>query len=67
MLSAVSLELTSLINSDLTWKKIAKGKRSTSRRARKLVARSSRASAELINRKSKRVDMPVSESEKVDI
>lgn len=65
MLSTVGLELTSLINSDLTWKKASKG-RSASRRARKPVARCSKAGGELVNKDPKRVAMPVSESEKVN-
>ncbi|RVW43253.1 hypothetical protein CK203_096030 [Vitis vinifera] len=66
MLSTVGLELTSLINSDLTWKKASKG-RSASRRARKPVARCSKAGGELVNKDPKRVAMPVSESEKLGV
>lgn len=65
MPGAVGLELTSFINSDLTWTKIKKGSRSSSRRARKSLPRSLRNIAELVNKDPKAVDMPVSESEKV--
>ncbi|KAK9276335.1 hypothetical protein L1049_005867 [Liquidambar formosana] len=67
MLSTVGLELTSVINSDLTWKKVSKGNRRTSRRARKSVAISLRTSGDSINKNLKRVDMSVSESEKLGV
>uniref|UniRef100_A0A5B7AEG9 Uncharacterized protein n=1 Tax=Davidia involucrata TaxID=16924 RepID=A0A5B7AEG9_DAVIN len=67
MLSTVGLELSSLINSELTWKKVSKGNRSSGRRARKSVVRTSKASGEFVNKDSKEVDMPVSESEKLGV
>ncbi|KAA8522435.1 hypothetical protein F0562_013204 [Nyssa sinensis] len=67
MLSTVGLELSSLINSELTWKKVSKGNRSSARRARKSVEKTSKASGELVNKDSKEVDMPVSESEKLGV
>lgn len=65
MPGAFGLELTSFINSDLTWTKITKGNRSSSRRARKSLARSLKNIGELVNKDPKSVEMPVSESEKV--
>lgn len=65
LLSTFGLDLTRLMNSDLTWKKASKG-RSASRRARKPVARCSKVGGEFVNKDSKRVAMPVSESEKVN-
>ncbi|KAF8379557.1 hypothetical protein HHK36_028997 [Tetracentron sinense] len=68
MLSTVGLELTSLINPDLTWKTVSKGNRSASRRARKPVIRSLKESRELVDKGPERVDeMPVSESEKLGV
>ncbi|KAF8380186.1 hypothetical protein HHK36_027668 [Tetracentron sinense] len=68
MQSTVGLGLTSLVNSDLTWKTGSKGNRRASRRARKRVTRSFIGSGELIDKDPKRVeDMPVSESEKLGV
>ena len=64
MPGAVGLELTSFVNPDLTWSKITKGNRSSSRRARKSLT--IRNIAELVNKDPKAVEMPVSESEKVN-
>ncbi|KAB1215362.1 hypothetical protein CJ030_MR4G025268 [Morella rubra] len=67
MPGAFGLELTSFINSDLTWTKITKGNRSSSRRARKSLARSLKNIGELVNKDPKSVEMPVSESEKLGV
>lgn len=66
MLSTVDLELTNFINSDLTWKKVKKGCRSTNRRSRKSITPSLNVGVELGNMSRKRDhDSSVSESEKV--
>lgn len=65
MPGAVGLELTSFVNPDLTWSKITKGNRSSSRRARKSLT--IRNIAELVNKDPKAVEMPVSESEKLGV
>lgn len=66
MLSTVDLELTNFINSDLTWKKVKKGCRSTNRRSRKSVIGSLNVGVELRNKSRKRnQDSSVIESEKV--
>lgn len=67
MPGAVGLELTRFVNSDLTWTRITKGSRSSSRRARKSLTRSLKNIAEQVNKEHKVVDMPVSESEKVNL
>ncbi|KAK6947811.1 hypothetical protein RJ641_001284, partial [Dillenia turbinata] len=59
MLSTVGLELSSLINSDLTWKSISKGNRSATRRARKSVAKSSEVKSELVQDNLESLDMPL--------
>lgn len=66
MLSTVDLELSSFINPDLTWKKVKKGCRTTTRRSRKLVNQKLNVGTESDYRSSKRdQDSSVSESEKV--
>lgn len=67
MPGAVGLELTRFVNSDLTWTRITKGSRSSSRRARKSLTRSLKNIAEQVNKEHKVVDMPVSESEKLGV
>lgn len=68
MLSTVDLELTNFINSDLTWKKVKKGCRSTNRRSRKLITSSLNVGVELGNMSRKRdQDSSVSESEKLGV
>ncbi|KAK6935420.1 hypothetical protein RJ641_035575 [Dillenia turbinata] len=59
MLSTVGLELSSLINSGLTWKSISKGNRSASRRARKSVAKSSEVKSEHLQDNLEGLDMPL--------
>lgn len=66
MISAKGLELTNFINPHLTWKKVSKGYRRSTRRSRKTVDRS--ADADLTYRGTENsLDTTVSESEKVDI
>ena len=66
MLSTVDLELSSFINPDLTWKKVKKGCRTTTRRSRKLVDQKSNVGAKSGNKSSERdQDSSVTESEKV--
>ncbi|KAF2297852.1 hypothetical protein GH714_004098 [Hevea brasiliensis] len=61
------LKFSSLINSDLTWKKVAKGNRTSSRRARNLVSRSRNTGEELIKMDSNAMDMSFSEYEKLGV
>ncbi|XP_010255257.1 PREDICTED: uncharacterized protein LOC104595995 isoform X1 [Nelumbo nucifera] len=67
MLSTASLELTSVIDPDLSWKTVSKGNRSASRRARKPIPRSLKGSTELIDKDTRVEDMPISESEKLGV
>ncbi|XP_043726192.1 uncharacterized protein LOC122672757 isoform X2 [Telopea speciosissima] len=68
MLSTGLLELTSVINPELTWKTISKGNRSASRRARKPISRNYKRSGDLFDRDPEKVEeMPVSESEKLGV
>lgn len=67
MHGVIGLKFSSLINSDLTWKKAAKGNRTSSRRARNSVSRSWNSGEDLIKMDSNTVDMSFSESEKVII
>ncbi|KAL6986291.1 hypothetical protein U1Q18_019659 [Sarracenia purpurea var. burkii] len=67
MLSTVGLERTSLINSNLTWSKVSKGSRSSSRRARKSFELGFETSEKLVKKDFKDVEMPVSESEKLGV
>lgn len=68
MLSTVDLELSSFINPDLTWKKVKKGCRTTTRRSRKLDNQKYNIGAKLGNKSSKRdQDSSVSESEKLGV
>ncbi|XP_042517341.1 uncharacterized protein LOC122091451 isoform X2 [Macadamia integrifolia] len=68
MLSTGALELTSVINPELTWKTISKGNRSASRRARKPISRNYNSSGALFDRDPEKVEeMPVSESEKLGV
>ncbi|WCJ26338.1 dentin sialophosphoprotein-related [Euphorbia peplus] len=63
----VGLKFSSLINSDLTWKKVAKGSRSSSRRARNSLCKSWIAGEELLKLNPKPVASPFSESEKLGV
>ncbi|KAJ4955843.1 hypothetical protein NE237_012626 [Protea cynaroides] len=68
MLSTGGLELTSVINPDLSWKTVSKGNRSVSRRARRPILGNYKRSGALIDRDPEKVeDMPVSESEKLGV
>ncbi|KAJ4952943.1 hypothetical protein NE237_029775 [Protea cynaroides] len=69
ILSTGELELTSVINPDLTWKTISKGNRSASRRARKSISRNFKRTGALFDKDPEKVedDMPVSESEKLGV
>lgn len=68
MISAKGLELTNFINPHLTWKKVSKGYRRSTRRSRKTVDRSPKFDADLAYRGTENsLDTTVSESEKVDI
>ncbi|KAG8659142.1 uncharacterized protein LOC110609462 isoform X2 [Manihot esculenta] len=67
MHGVVGLKFSSLINSDLTWKKAAKGNRTSSRRARNSVSRSWNSGEDLIKMDSNTVDMSFSESEKLGV
>ncbi|XP_063935801.1 uncharacterized protein LOC108227261 isoform X2 [Daucus carota subsp. sativus] len=68
MLSTVDLELSSFINPDLTWKKVKKGCRTTTRRSRKLVDQKSNVGAKSGNKSSERdQDSSVTESEKLGV
>ncbi|XP_042475992.1 uncharacterized protein LOC122057791 [Macadamia integrifolia] len=68
MVSTGGLELTSVINPDLTWKTVSKGNRSASRRARRPISRNCQRSGTLIDKDPEKVeDMPVSESEKLGV
>ena len=64
MLSTASQDLTNFINTGLTWKTVKKGVRSTSRRSRK-PAKSLTVGVQLDDKRAKREDSSVSESEKV--
>ncbi|KAJ0715084.1 hypothetical protein HanPI659440_Chr13g0497061 [Helianthus annuus] len=67
LLSTV-LELTSLINSDVTWTKISKGCRSSSRRPRTSTSNTTNlACGGLLNKDTTDLEMPVSESEKLGV
>ncbi|KAH9677635.1 Dentin sialophosphoprotein-like protein [Citrus sinensis] len=69
MMSTAGLELTNFINPDLTWKKVAKGNRSATRRTRKPGGRNLIMGAEVTeNNVCKRAeDTTVSESEKLGV
>ncbi|KAL8095864.1 hypothetical protein AgCh_037009 [Apium graveolens] len=68
MLSTVDLELSSFINPDLTWKKVKKGCRTTTRRSRKLDNQKLNIGAESGKKSNKRDhDSSVSESEKLGV
>lgn len=69
MISTAGLELTNFINPDLTWKTVAKGNRSATRRTRKPGGRFLNMGADITdNNVCKRAeDTAVSESEKVTI
>ncbi|KAJ9147957.1 hypothetical protein P3X46_030067 [Hevea brasiliensis] len=67
MHGVVGLKFSSLINSDLTWKKVAKGNRTSSRRARNSVSRSWNTSEDLIKMDSNTMDLSFSESEKLGV
>lgn len=68
MISAKGLELTNFINPHLTWKKVPKGYRRSTRRSRKPVDRSPKFDADLADKGTENsLDTTVSESEKVDI
>ncbi|KAK9103694.1 hypothetical protein Sjap_020948 [Stephania japonica] len=67
MVSPVGLELASIINPDWTWKKVSKGNRSASRRARKPNSGNSKVAGDWTSKNLNRVeDIPVSESEKLE-
>ncbi|XP_057463765.1 uncharacterized protein LOC130753603 [Actinidia eriantha] len=59
--------LSTLFNSNLTWSKDSKGNRSSLRRARTSFELGFGTSGKLVNKDSKDVDMPVSESEKLGV
>ncbi|XP_065858334.1 uncharacterized protein [Euphorbia lathyris] len=63
----VGLKFSSLINSDLTWKRVAKGSRSSSRRARNSLSKSWIAGEELLKLDPNTVASPFSESEKLGV
>ncbi|KAK1392769.1 hypothetical protein POM88_011825 [Heracleum sosnowskyi] len=63
MLSTVNLELSSFINPELTWKKVKKGCRSTTRRPRNSLNQNLNVGTELSNKNCNR-DQDSSESEK---
>ena len=66
MMSTVSLELTSFINPDLTWKTVSKGNRRGMRRTRKPGTKSLTMGMGLAEKNTRTVeDVTVSESEKV--
>lgn len=64
MLSTVNQELSSFINPELTWKKVNKGCRSTTRRSRNSLNQILNVGTELSNKNCNR-DQDSSESEKV--
>ncbi|PSS34305.1 Aspartyl/glutamyl-tRNA(Asn/Gln) amidotransferase subunit B like [Actinidia chinensis var. chinensis] len=66
MLSTASQDLTNFINTGLTWKTVKKGVRSTSRRSRK-PAKSLTVGVQLDDKRAKREDSSVSESEKLGV
>ena len=66
MMGTVGLELTNFINPELTWKTVAKGNRSASRRSRKPASRNSKMGAGQADKSPKKTENgSVSESEKV--
>ena len=66
MMGTVGLELTNFINPELTWKTVAKGNRSASRRSRKPKSKNSKMSADQADKGPRNTDnSSVSESEKV--
>lgn len=68
MSNGVELDLTHFINSNLTWKTVKKGRRSGTRRPRKLTEGSLKVGVILGNKISKNVrDSSVSESEKLGV
>ncbi|KDP25401.1 hypothetical protein JCGZ_20557 [Jatropha curcas] len=67
MHGVMGLKFSSLINPDLTWKKVAKGNRTSSRQARTSVSRSWNANEEMIKTDPNTMDMPFSEYEKLGI
>ncbi|XWS50472.1 hypothetical protein CRYUN_Cryun12cG0090300 [Craigia yunnanensis] len=68
MMSTVSLELTSFINPDLTWKTVSKGNRSGTRRTRKPSTKSLTMGMWLAEKNARTVeDVTVSESEKLGV
>ncbi|XP_031275096.1 uncharacterized protein LOC116133545 [Pistacia vera] len=68
MMSTVGLELTNFLNPDLTWKTVAKGNRSATRRTRKPFVRNFTAGVELADKSPKRAENgTVSESEKLGV
>lgn len=64
MLSTVNLDLSSFINPELTWKKVKKGCRSTTRRSRNSLNQNLNVGTGLGNKNCNR-DQDSSESEKV--
>lgn len=68
MMGTVGLELTNFINPELTWKTVAKGNRSASRRSRKPASRNSKMGAGQADRSPKKTENgSVSESEKLGV
>ncbi|XVF09922.1 hypothetical protein REPUB_Repub07fG0139100 [Reevesia pubescens] len=68
MMRSVGLELTSFINTDLTWKTVSKGNRSVMRRTRKPGAKSLTTGMELADKNARTAeDVTVSESEKLGV
>ncbi|KAA8539951.1 hypothetical protein F0562_026643 [Nyssa sinensis] len=68
MVSTAGLELTNVINPNLTWKTVTKGYRSASRRSRRTASRNLNVGVQLDDKSPRRVeDSSVSESEKLGV
>lgn len=68
MMGAVGLELTNFINPELTWKTVAKGNRSSTRRSRKPASRNTKMGVGQADKSANKTENPsVSESEKVTL
>lgn len=66
MMGTVGLELTNFINPELTWKTVAKGNRSATRRSRKPASKNSKMNSDQADKGARKTENPsVSESEKV--